>query len=217
MTESCSLSRSIRPIPLGTPSRLAPPNADGHDGVLEATRPRGASSFSPESGSRSRSAARRLAVRQIARRRPEFPLHGGNGDIEGTGQHRLIPASSRSPAASSPPIWSTGGRAGRRGDLTERPPPAAATRSPSGSSFAFDAEPLPRKGPVAEAMLTYGEYGRPPASPHFADQTVLFSEKRWRPVLFTEDQIASDPELEVRMVSGARRSLTSTPRPPPGT
>ena len=49
-------------------------------------------------------------------------------------------------------------------------------------------------GPCGSAVLTYGESGDP-RSPHFSDQTELFSEKRLRPVLFTEAQIESDPEL----------------------
>ena len=44
-------------------------------------------------------------------------------------------------------------------------------------------------GPVAEAFLTYGQSGDPDSA-YFTDQTNLFSTKDWRPVLFTEEQIA---------------------------
>ena len=50
-------------------------------------------------------------------------------------------------------------------------------------------------GPEATAFLTYGE-SEDPASPHYTDQTELFSAKSWRPVLFREADIAADPELE---------------------
>jgi acyl-homoserine-lactone acylase len=118
-----------------------------------------------------------------------IPLHGGQGDVEGTFNiiaDFLIPLHT-----GLEPIDLVVGNGEGYPTLF-------------GSTFiltvAFSAE-----GPVAEAVLTYGESGDP-ASPHFSDQTRLFAEKRLRPVLFTEDQIASDPELEVRRVSGPRRS-----------
>jgi acyl-homoserine-lactone acylase len=63
----------------------------------------------------------------------------------------------------------------------------------NGTSFIFDVE-FTAEGPVAEALLTYGESGDP-ASPFFADQTAMFATKQWRPILFTPDEIASDPAL----------------------
>ena len=50
-------------------------------------------------------------------------------------------------------------------------------------------------GPRAQAFLTYSQSGDP-ESPLFDDQTKLFSEKAWRPILFTDEDIAADPELE---------------------
>ena len=46
-------------------------------------------------------------------------------------------------------------------------------------------------GPVAEAFLTYSQSGDP-SSPHFTDQTKLFSEKKWRPALFNKSDIEKD-------------------------
>ncbi|WP_372338367.1 penicillin acylase family protein, partial [Corallococcus llansteffanensis] len=43
----------------------------------------------------------------------------------------------------------------------------------------------------AQQVLTYSESGDP-KSPHYADQTLLFSKKQWRPILFTDAQIAGD-------------------------
>jgi acyl-homoserine-lactone acylase len=59
-----------------------------------------------------------------------------------------------------------------------------------GSSFVMTLE-YTDDGPRAFAFLTYGE--RPdPESEYFDDQTLLFSQKAWRPILFAEDDIAAD-------------------------
>ena len=63
-----------------------------------------------------------------------------------------------------------------------------------GSSFMMVLE-YTDAGPHAQAVLSYSE-SSDPASPHYSDQTELFSQSKYRPVLFTEDEIASDPELE---------------------
>jgi acyl-homoserine-lactone acylase len=68
-----------------------------------------------------------------------------------------------------------------------------------GTSFIYNVE-FTADGPVAEAFLTYGESGDP-SSPFFSDQTELFSQKRWRPILFTEDAIAADPDLRTYELS----------------
>jgi acyl-homoserine-lactone acylase len=48
-------------------------------------------------------------------------------------------------------------------------------------------------GPEAEAFLTYGQSGDP-ASEHFIDQTRLFSNKAWRPVLFNDADIKANTQ-----------------------
>lgn len=53
----------------------------------------------------------------------------------------------------------------------------------------------------AWALLVYGQTGDR-SSPLFDSQTVQFSEKQWRQVAFTDDQIASDPNLETSTVTG---------------
>jgi len=63
-----------------------------------------------------------------------------------------------------------------------------------GSSFMMVLE-FTAQGPQAQAVLSYSQSTNP-ASPHFADQTRLFSESKYRPVLFTEAEIAKDPQLE---------------------
>ena len=60
-----------------------------------------------------------------------------------------------------------------------------------GTSFIYNIE-FTADGPVAEALLTYGESGDP-TSEFFSDQTLRFSEKQWRPILFTPEAIDADP------------------------
>jgi len=48
-------------------------------------------------------------------------------------------------------------------------------------------------GPKAEAFLTYSESGDP-TSEHYSDQTKLFSQKQWRPILFSRDAIKKDTQ-----------------------
>jgi acyl-homoserine-lactone acylase len=51
-------------------------------------------------------------------------------------------------------------------------------------------------GPEARAILTYSQ-SEDPSSPHFSDQSRLYVEQRLRPVRFSEQDIAADPELDV--------------------
>ncbi len=69
-----------------------------------------------------------------------------------------------------------------------------------GSSFVMALE-LGADGPRGQAFLTYGE-SDDPASAHFADQTALFSGGQWRPLVFTEADIAADPLLRTLEVAG---------------
>ena len=54
-----------------------------------------------------------------------------------------------------------------------------------------------------EAVLSYSQ-SENPESPHYADQTRLYSQKQWLPMRFTEQQIRSDPEYERTVVTGRR-------------
>lgn len=56
-------------------------------------------------------------------------------------------------------------------------------------------------GPVARSILTYGESGDQ-TSPQFTEATQQFAAKQWKTVLFTSDQIASDPNLSTTTVRG---------------
>jgi acyl-homoserine-lactone acylase len=50
-------------------------------------------------------------------------------------------------------------------------------------------------GLEGRAVLTYGQSGNP-ASPHANDQLPLFARKQWRNILFTEQDISRDPNLQ---------------------
>src|SRR5215467_7678271 len=81
-------------------------------------------------------------------------------------------------------------------------PGDSATAPDSGSSF-IQVVTWPRHGacPVGSTILTYSESYNP-ASPHFADQTKLFSKKQFLPDRFCPSQIAADPNLQVTTVTG---------------
>jgi acyl-homoserine-lactone acylase len=73
----------------------------------------------------------------------------------------------------------------------------------TGASFimaaAFDGNGVPR----GEAVLSYSQ-SENPESPHYADQTRLYSQEQWLPMRFTESQIRSDPEYKRTVVTGRR-------------
>ena len=67
-----------------------------------------------------------------------------------------------------------------------------------GSSFIMAVE-LTKNGPKARTLLTYSESANP-ASPHFTDQTLLFSRGLWVTDRFSEADIAASPDLHVSFV-----------------
>lgn len=71
-----------------------------------------------------------------------------------------------------------------------------------GTSFIMTLE-YTDEGPHAQAFLTYGQ-SDDPTNPWHTDQTQLFSDKAWRDILFTEEAILADPNLEVEEVFGDR-------------
>jgi len=71
-----------------------------------------------------------------------------------------------------------------------------------GTSFIMVME-FTDSGPRAKALLTYSQSGDR-ESPHFSDQTELFSRKEWRLVLFRTEDIEADPQLRTYRVSAAR-------------
>jgi len=73
---------------------------------------------------------------------------------------------------------------------------------PHGSSFVMAAQFTDDPDcPVdTRTILTYSQSTNP-NSPYFADQTRMFSDKEWKDEAFCEDEIAADPNLEVRDIS----------------
>ena len=54
-------------------------------------------------------------------------------------------------------------------------------------------------GPVAYAMLTYGQ-SVDPKSPHYADQMTLYAQKQFPLLPFTPEKIRADPKYTVLML-----------------
>ncbi len=57
------------------------------------------------------------------------------------------------------------------------------------------------ESPEAYAFITYGQ-SDDPGSPYHVDQTRRFSDKDWRRLLYTEEDIEQDPNLEVEILFG---------------
>ncbi len=172
--------------PIATPRDLAPPPAEGPDPVLvalgEATQTLEAAGFAVDAT---------LGEAQFAPRGGRIPIPGGTnreGAFNivgfGSGDTTLLPGTERGPTLS-------------RTGLTADGYPVN-----NGSSFMMVAELTP-DGPRARAVLSYSQ-SPTPGSEHFNDQTLLFSEERRRPCLFTEGEIRADPELREERVTGER-------------
>jgi len=73
----------------------------------------------------------------------------------------------------------------------------------TGSSFVMTAAFDRRGRPRGQAILSYSQ-SENPRSPHYDDQTRLFSQKRWLTMRFTERQIRSDPNYRRTVVTGRR-------------
>ncbi len=68
-----------------------------------------------------------------------------------------------------------------------------------GTSLVFALE-FTENGPKAQGLLTYSQ-SSDSRSPHFADQTRLFSQSQFRPMLFAEEEIAADVKSEITIIS----------------
>jgi acyl-homoserine-lactone acylase len=166
--------------PLGTPNGLSP-DADVPGRIAAAVLRLRTAGFDLDSP---------LGALQTTDRNGErVPVHGGTGtegvtNVVGFGNNDTT----------SEPGVERGERIEGSRSLTTLGYPVS-----NGTSFIFDVE-FGADGPVAEALLTYGESGDP-TSPFFADQTELFSAKEWRPILFTPDAIAADAALREYTIS----------------
>ncbi len=68
-------------------------------------------------------------------------------------------------------------------------------------------------GVDADAIVTYSQ-SEDETSPHFADQTRMYSEKRWNPMYFCEPELAADPGLVVTRVAAAGPQTPTAPTAP---
>ncbi len=73
----------------------------------------------------------------------------------------------------------------------------------TGSSFVMTAGFDAKGRPFGESILSYSQ-SENPRSPHYADQTRLFSQRKWLPMRFTDKQIRRDPDYSRKVVTGRR-------------
>jgi acyl-homoserine-lactone acylase len=160
--------------PVGTPSGLSP-DADLVGRLTAATDRLRAAGFDIDTP---------LGDVQFADRDGErIPVHGGGG---AEGVSNVVGYGSNTTSA-EPGIERGAVIEGSR-TLTDRGYPIA-----NGTSFIYQLE-FTDGGPVAQGFVTYGHSGDP-TSPFFTDDTRRFSAKDWRPLRFTDDDIAADPAL----------------------
>lgn len=114
-----------------------------------------------------------------ARGSERIPIHGGPGSV---GVFNAINVGSSPAPAFGPQGWTT---------------------VPHGSSFVYTAQFTGGNCPVrTRSILTYSQSTNP-ASPYFADQTRMFSNKQWVNEAYCEDEIAADPNLQMTTISDA--------------
>jgi acyl-homoserine-lactone acylase len=77
---------------------------------------------------------------------------------------------------------------------------AVGTDADNGSTFVMATELTP-DGPRTRTILSYSESANP-ASPHYTDQTTLFSRGQWVTERFTEAEIHADPRLQTTTLRG---------------
>lgn len=175
--------------PLATPRGLAPAPKTGPDPVIEhletameRLREAGIDPFETKLGE----------VQFTERAGERIPIHGGIG-VDGVTNY----AGYEAEGTTLLPHMEGGQVINPRTGLRTRGYPVN-----SGTSFLMVLA-FTEDGPTARAITTYSA-SSDPASPHFKDQTEMWSRKELRPVLFTEKQILSDPALEVQTISAPK-------------
>ena len=120
-----------------------------------------------------------------------IPLDAPYGDyhfVERNGTQIAIPGGNASAGQYNPLSSREGWQPGR-----------GYTEMRSGSSYIMWMQ-FTDTGPVGRSVMTYSQSANPD-SPNYADQTKLFSQKRSKPMLFTEAEILADPNLTVTKLS----------------
>jgi acyl-homoserine-lactone acylase len=169
--------------PLETPRGLAPAPANGPDPVIthletavERLRDAGIDPFRATLGE----------VQFTERGGERIPIHGATG-LEGVTNYAAF-APDRTTLL---PHMDGGQTLSERTGLSTRGYPVN-----YGTSFLLVLA-FTDSGPSARAITTYSA-SSDPSSPHFNDQTEMWSRKELRPVLFTDQEIEADPNLEVQ-------------------
>ena len=119
-----------------------------------------------------------------------IPIHGGTSH---DGITNVVTWSG--PSSSSEPVPARGDSVAEGTSLR-----GEGYRVNSGTSFVMTVD-FTGAEVQAWALLVYGQTGDR-SSPLFESQTVAFSEKRWRQVAFTDEQIEADPDLDTYVVAG---------------
>lgn len=170
--------------PVGTPHTLAPDNGSEPQSLLRLAR-----------------AVRLLGQAGIALDTPlgkvqysdrngaRIPIHGGEGAYDGIANFVNYAPNTTTLEPTPVPERVKGSRF-----LTKDGYPVN-----RGTSFIMALE-YTAKGPRAQAFLTYSQSGDP-TSPLYYDQTMLFSAKKWRRILFDEAEIKADPNLKTTRVT----------------
>jgi acyl-homoserine-lactone acylase len=132
-----------------------------------------------------------LGAAQFTQRADErIPLHGGTSD---DGVTNIVTWSGLSSSTEPAPT---------RGEVVAEGSPLRGEgyRINFGTSFVMTVD-YSGENLEAWALLTYGETDDR-ESPLFESQTVRFSEKNWRQVAFTNEQIEADPDFTEQTISG---------------
>ncbi|GAA3957571.1 penicillin acylase family protein [Allohahella marinimesophila] len=130
-----------------------------------------------------------------------FPWHGGDGGVDGVFNaigvvDSAVAEDTRFPRVSPPVIDDTAGLAKS---------PGVGWRIARGTSWHFGLE-FTDTGPEAYGLLSYAQ-STDPASPWFNDQSLRYSEKDYRKLLFTEADIQANliPEASVELTEPLNR------------
>ena len=170
--------------PIGTPHTLAPDQGEDPQTLLRLAR---AVKILDKAGIAIDTPLGK--VQYNVRNGQRIPIHGGDGAYDGIANFVNYGPNRTTLEPSPAPEKIAGSRF-----LTREGYPVN-----YGTSFIMALEYTDR-GPRAQAFLTYSQSGDP-ESPFFYDQTMLFSAKRWRPILFEEAAIKADRNLKVTRIS----------------
>ena len=168
-------------LPLDTPATLSTDVAPVMTALARSVQTLTKAGFAPDAT---------LGAAQFTERSGNrIPIHGGT---EVDGVTNIVDWSGNN--SSSEPSPTRGDRVAPDGALRGDGYPVN-----FGTSFVMVVD-FTAETPTASALLTYGETGDR-SSPEFESQTIRFSEKNWRTVLRSDEEIAADPgfsEIVVR-------------------